>query len=234
MNFLNVDSFLNKYFNPIKDCYIEHRSIDFLSKEEIGHIVYTISKNFLPYPRYYYLKIPYKCIIENENNFSYKRHTHNGQCEDYLIVKRIAISKQYANQTINLKFSKRIDNKKINAIIKINDIQNHSVLSDFEEIKSIQISNTSDINIQNYILSQTLRTPYFSSMDQIVIKTVPDFLSEFSIVSKGNFGKISKEKGNIVTLKNIIELEWIIDLEPFETKKFDIFFKLKNEFEEAI
>lgn len=227
MEFLKIDSFLNKYFNPISDCHIQNRIIDFLSKEEFGSIEYVIARNFLPFPRYYYIKIPYKCLIENENDFNCRRDTNVDKNEDRLIIHRNVITKQYKTKKIVLKFSRQVNINQMKKIIKIHEIPNLYELQDFEGLKAIQISNNSSITIQNFIFKKTFIIPHFSDLNHVIVKILPEFNNEFSIVSKGSFGKISKEKGNIITLKNIIELEWIIDLKPYETKKFDIFLKIK-------
>jgi hypothetical protein len=219
-------SFLYEQFTPVHHYEFKNRNVDYFSEEEHGEIEVEIKKSL--FIRFYALKVPYGCVISSDRNLMFSRKFDIKTGEDYVLIPHDQIPKQLQISKLKLRYSYKSSKKNILEMLLIEDKENLHNMPEYESSGSISITNNSDYEIFNLIVTKKIEVPSNIELKDIKFKILPEPPYDQRIIDGGLVGKFNRNSQNVEKIKRILGIEWPLDIKPHTKETFDIYYKYSN------
>ncbi len=226
INPYNLLSFLYEQLSPVHLYEIKNKSVDYFSEEEYGEIDFEIKKSI--FVRNYALKVPYGCSISSDQNFMFSRKLDIKTGEDYILIPHNQIPKQLQVSKLKLRYSRRLSKKSILEMLSIQERENPHCMPEYESAGSISITNLSDYEIFNMIVTKKIEVPSNIELRYVEFKISPEPSYDPRIIDGGLVGKFNRNSRSVEKIKRILGLEWTLDIKPGKKETFNIFYKYTN------
>lgn len=226
INPLNLLPFLYEQFTPVHHYEFKNRNVDYFSEEEHGEIEVEIKKSL--FVRDYALKVPYGCVISSDQNLMFSRKFDIKTEEDYVLIPQDQIPKQLQISKLKLRYSCKSNKKSILELLLIEDKENLHNMPEYESAGSISITNLSDYEIFNLIVTKKIEVPSNIELKDVEFKILPEPPYDPRIIDGGLVGKFNRNSRSVEKIKRILGLEWPLDIKPHKKETFDIFYKYTN------
>lgn len=223
INPVSILSFLYEQFTPVHSYEIKNKSVDYFSEEGGGEIEFEIKKSI--FVRNYALKVPYGCSISGDKNFLFSRKLNIKTGDDYLLIPHDQLPKQLRVSKLRFRYSCGVDKKSILEMLSIQEKENLLSLPEYEGAGSISITNLSDYEILNLIVTKKIEVPSNNELKDVVFKILPEPSYDMRIIDGGLVGKIDRNSRSVDKVKRILRLEWPLDIKPNKKETFDILYK---------
>ncbi|MCK4796624.1 MAG: hypothetical protein KAT05_04540 [Spirochaetes bacterium] len=223
---LNLINSLYEQFTPVISYDIKNKNVDFLSELESGEIEADIKKSMLI--RHYVLKVPCGCSILNDENIIFLRKTDITKGEDYILIPNNQIPKHLQVSKFKFRYSLKINKKNMSDLLYIEEKENVRTIQEYQGGGSITVTNLSDYNISNLIITKKIEVPSRIELENIEFKILPDNAYDNRIVDRGLVGRINTNSKSADKIKRVLILELSLDLKPNDKETFNIFYKFLN------